>query len=136
MAVDDPGPAPGRLDHAVEEGDEQAVRALGQRLLAALALLPGQAVAEGQEDGQVGISLLERGHHLAGRGGGPGRRTRPRAPAGVALLAVVEELPLVLLGVEQDARAPARRGRARRPAGRWRSPRSGRRTSRGRRASC
>ena len=86
MAVNNARPAPGRVDHAVEEGDEQAVAAFGQRLLPVLGLLPGQAVAEGQEDGQVGEAFLEGGHHLAAAAAGLGGVLVPGAPLGVALL--------------------------------------------------
>ena len=85
VAVNDPRLVPGRVDHAVEEGNEQAVPAVGQRRLAVIGMLPEEAMPEGQEDGQAGKSLLEGGHDLAtataGLGGVvvPGAATRDRA---------------------------------------------------------
>ena len=106
----------GCIDHAVQERNEQAVAAFGERLFAAVTLLPDQAVTEGQEHRQIGEAILKCRHDLATTKAGLLGVIGPGAPAAIALLSEIEELPLVCLGVEQDSLAAARPGELRPPA--------------------
>ena len=79
----------------------------GRGILPRLGLLPGVAVAEGEQDGHARISLTERGHDLAASPAGLGGVLGPGFGRGVALLVVLEELALILLGVEENPPAMA-----------------------------
>ena len=94
------------VDQTIDERDEQTFGALFERHFPALALAPDEARPEGEHQRQVGKRLLERFHDLAAPPPGLGRIFAPRSARGVALLLIIEELALVLLGIEQNAVTP------------------------------
>jgi hypothetical protein len=81
---------------------------LGEGTTPAVGEDEGQAVAEGQEDGEAGIAFLERGQGFAAAASRLGRIGIPAVGLREGLGAELEDLPLVLLYVEKDAAGSTR----------------------------
>ena len=107
MAVDETRPFLNRGGHTFDERHEQAVFRFARLDFPLRRFLSDVTRTEGDQDGEPGHAFLERGHDFAAAKSGLLGVVVEGFRLGVALLGEVEQLALVLFGIEKHAAATA-----------------------------